>query len=157
MKKKVLIITTAAVLLLTTVAFAAVDAGAAESVAAGFIPVGAKHLYTKTGSVEYAVQFIDESTNAHYEITVSRATGQIMELKMRIRGNPGSNTVVISEQQAKSILLKDHPTATIQSVKLETDNGYKRYHLDFSVGNTTKGNYEVNPETGVVIEKDVMY
>lgn len=154
--KKTIAMTATILLLFITTALAAIDENTARDIAAKAIPVGAKHLYTKSGSMEYEIQFINENTKTHYELTVSRATGMITESKTRLRGNSGSNSVQISEQQARNILLQDYPSAVISSVKLETDNGYKRYHLDFSAG-TISGSYEINPETGVVIEKDLKY
>lgn len=149
LRKIILIVAT--MLMAATSVFAAIDENAAKT-----IPAAAKHLYTKSGSMEYEIQFINENTNTHYDIKVSRATGTITESKTRVRGNSGSNNVQISEQQARNILLMDYPRAIISSTKLETDNGYKRYRLNFSAGNVV-GVYEINPETGVVIEKDLKY
>ena len=142
--------------LLMTTAFAALDANGAKDIAAKMIPAGAKHLYTKTSNMDYKVQFINESSNTHYEIAVSRLTGKIMESKARVRGNSASNSIKINEQQARNILLADHPRAIISSTKLIADNGYKLYHLEFSDGNI-KGQYEINPETGIVVEKYLKY
>lgn len=156
MRKKATLLTVLTVFLLTTTAFAAIDADAAQEKAARLIPAGAKHLYTKTGNLEYGVQFVNDNTNTHYEVKISRTTGAITESKTRIRGNPGSNNIKLSEQQAKDIVLKEYPNAIIKSVKLETDSGYKHYQLEFTAGRI-HGNYEINPESGIVIEKELQY
>lgn len=156
MKKRIIVLSVMLLVLLTTTVSAAIDANGAQTIAAKIIPIGVKHLYTKTSGMEYEVQFINETTNTHYEIKVSRTTGTITESQTRVRGNSGSNNIKISEQQARSILLKDYPKAIINSMQLVVDRGNKRYNLKFSA-DSLSGEYDINPETGVVIEKKLKH
>lgn len=68
----------------------------------------------------------------------------------------GSLAVKLNESDAAAIVLNQFPGSQIDQVKLESDDGYQKYEVNFSNG-TILGKIIINPETGAISERDIKY
>ena len=80
----------------------------------------------------------------------------MQEVKTRIKEKHGSNLVKLQVEDIKDIVLSEFPDAKIQEVELDIEANYKIYEVKFSTTNV-KGEMEINPETGVVLEREIRY
>ena len=141
-------------------AFAAISAEEAKAIAAKEVPASSTHIVTKADRDNFTpyfeVKFYDNATNPEYEIDVLQSTGAIKEYSMDIKPMMGSHKVVLSADDAKNVVLKDYPQATFTKVKLDSDDGLYEYEVKFTAPGL-RGSYTINPETGVVYEKELKY
>ena len=141
-------------------AFAAISAEEAKAIAAKEVPASSTHIVTKADrdnlTPYFEVKFYDNATNTEYEIDVLQSTGAIKEYSMDIKPMMGSHKVVLSADDAKNVVLKDYPQATFTKVKLDSDDGLYEYEVKFTTAGV-RGSYTINPETGVVYEKELKY
>ena len=149
-----------ATLAFSATAFAAISAEEAKAIAAKEVPASSTHIVTKADRDNFApyfeVKFYDNATNTEYEIDVLQSTGAIKEYSMDIKPMMGSHKVVLSADDAKNVVLKDYPQATFTKVKLDSDDGLYEYEVKFTTAGV-RGSYTINPETGVVFEKELKY
>ena len=149
-----------ATLAFSATAFAAISAEEAKAIAAKEVPASSTHIITKTDMDKltpyFEVKFYDNATNTEYEIDVLQSTGAIKEYSMDIKPMMGSHKVVLSADDAKNVVLKDYPQATFTKVKLDSDDGLYEYEVKFTAAGL-RGSYTINPETGVVYEKELKY
>ena len=75
---------------------------------------------------------------------------------MDIKPMVGSRKVVLSAADAKNVVLKDYPQAVFTKVELDSDDGLYEYEVKFTATGL-RGSYTINPETGVVYEKELKY
>ena len=75
---------------------------------------------------------------------------------MDIKPMVGSRKVVLSAADAKNVVLKDYPQAVFTKVELDSDDGLYEYEVKFTSAGL-RGSYTINPETGVVYEKELKY
>ena len=75
---------------------------------------------------------------------------------MDIKSMLGSRKVVLSATDAKNLVLKDYPQAVFNKVELDSDDGLYEYDVKFTAPGL-RGSYTINPETGVVFEKELKY
>lgn len=149
-----------ATLAFSATAFAAISAEEAKAIAAKEVPSSSTHIVTKADRDNFTpyfeVKFYDNATNTEYEIEVLQSTGAIKEYSMDIKPMMGSHKVVLSADDAKNVVLKDYPQATFTKVKLDSDDGLYEYEVKFTAAGL-RGSYTINPETGVVFEKELKY
>ena len=149
-----------ATLAFSATAFAAISAEEAKAIAAKEVPASSTHIVTKADRDNFTpyfkVKFYDKATNTEYEIDVLQSTGAIKEYSMDIKPMMGSHKVVLSADDAKNVVLKDYPQATFTKVKLDSDDGLYEYEVKFTAPGL-RGSYTINPETGVVYEKELKY
>ena len=149
-----------ATLAFSATAFAAISAEEAKAIAAKEVPASSTHIVTKADrdnfTPDFEVKFYDNATNTEYEIEVLQSTGAIKEYSMDIKPMMGSHKVVLSADDAKNVVLKDYPQATFTKVKLDSDDGLYEYEVKFTTAGV-RGSYTINPETGVVFEKELKY
>lgn len=157
-RKKIfgLFLTAMGVLTIAATALAALNETAARETAAKWVPAGAIHLQTQNELDEYEVKFLDQAAGVHYEIEVSKITGAVTEVKTKLKGDPGSLTVKLSQADVENIVRSEFPGAAIRQVKLETDDGYQQYEVRFTA-EAVRGKMEINPETGAIIERELNY
>lgn len=146
---------------ISATAFAAeISAADAQAVAAKLVPASAAHVVTENDleDKDYDVKFYDGQARTAYEVEVNKLTGEVREYKMELKGYEGSPKAVLSVEDAKQIVLKDYPDAAIKAVKLDVDKetGLKEYDVKFST-KAVIGDYDINPENGQVVEKDIKY
>lgn len=140
----------------TATSFAALNDTAAEEIARKWVPAEAEHVATKVDSREYEVEFFNKTTQEKYEIEINLGTEAVTEVKTKVVNNRGSRIQNLDEIAAQNIVLREFPGASIRRVKLENDNGLLKYEVKFIAG-SLRGEMEINPETGVIIERKVKY
>ncbi len=138
------------------IVYAAISEEQANYLAEKWVPSGSKYLKTNSDEDAYEVKFIQESTGVFYEIEINKVTEQVQEVKTRIKEKHGSNLVKLQVEDIKDIVLSEFPDAKIQEVELDIEANYKIYEVKFSTTNV-KGEMEINPETGVVLEREIRY
>ncbi len=146
---------------ISATAFAAeISADVAKSVASKVVPASAEFVAIENDlkDKDYDVKFYDAQARTAYEVDVNKVTGEVREFSMELKGYEGSPNAVLSVEDAKQIVLKEYPDAAIKSVRLDVDKetGLKEYDVKFST-KAVIGDYDINPENGQVVEKDLKY
>lgn len=127
--------------------------GAAKTIAAKYAPKNAQYISTERDDGVYEVTFLDKSKNEKHELDISISTKKLVQYSTDKIGKSGSNKVKLSTSQAKAVVLKEIPKATITSVVLDKDDYIKDYDVKFKTSSYT-GSMEINPETGLVLERE---
>lgn len=133
------------------------DAGVSSSDAA----------FTKTkldyddGIAVYDIEFYTSTYEFEYEINAATGVilGKSIEQLKGSAGNQADNTQnsdsYIGEDKAKSIAVEhaglSASDVTFSKVKLENDDGYKVYEIEFYV-NSTEYEYKIDASTGTILE-----
>ncbi|WP_293729442.1 PepSY domain-containing protein [uncultured Phascolarctobacterium sp.] len=164
MKKIAAIITAGlATLAISVTAFAAslISADEALAIAQKEVPATSTHIYTKAENLKhyhplYEVKFYDNTTNTEYEVEVLQATGAIKEFSMDIKTQIGSTKIILSANDVQAIVAKEYPDARIYKLELDNDDGLYEYEVKFHTP-ALRGEMTINPETGVIMEKDLKY
>ena len=162
MKKATAFLTTAcACLLVNATAFAAsITADEALVIAQKQVPASSTHIVTKVEMSKinpyYEVEFYDTSTSTQYEIDVLQANGAIKEFSMDAKALLGSKNVTLSKNDVEAIVKKEYPEAVFKKIELDIDNGLYEYEVKFTAPGV-RGEYTLNPETGVIMEKELKY
>lgn len=125
----------------------------AKKIAEKQVPAGSTHIKTENDENEYEIKFYNEVKSEKYEIDVNKITQKITSYKTQKTIHDGSKSVLISEEQVKKIVLNEIPKAKILSIKLDTDDSYKKYEVSFK-SDTYYGDMEVNPESGAILERE---
>ena len=146
---------------ISATAFAAeISAAEARNVAAKVVPASAEFVATENDADEkdFDVKFYDSKAKTAYEVDVNKVTGEVREYKMELKGYEGSPKAVLSEDDVKQIVLKEYPDAAFKVVKLDVDKetGLKEYDVKFAT-KAVIGDYDINPENGQVVERDLKY
>ena len=156
MKKLTAIITGAlTVLTISATAFAAnlISADEARAIAQKQVPTGSTYLHTEAELQKlhpyYEVKFFDTATQTKYEIDVYQVNGKIKEYNMERKALGGSANV-------KAIVAKEVGDVSIYELKLDRERGLYEYEVKFSASGL-RGEMNINPETGVVLDKEVKY
>ena len=154
------IVTGLATLAFSASAFAAISADEAKTIAAKEVPASSTHIMTKAEMHKltpyFEVKFYDNATNTEYEIDVLQSNGAIKEYSMDCKTMMGSSKIVLSSNDVQNMVLKDYPQAIFHKLELDRDNGLYEYEVKFTAPGV-KGNYTINPETGVIFEKELKY
>ena len=158
MREKIMrgLLVIAATVFVSATALAALDEAGAREIARQWVPEGAVYLSTKDEIDEYEVEFLVHETNSKYQIDIYKNTAMVAEVKTKLRGERGSLTVKLNESDVAAIVLSEFPGSQIGQVKLESDDGYRKYEVKFANG-SIRGEMEINPETGVILERDIKY
>ena len=123
-------------------------------------------LDTEDGVKEYEVEFF--FGNMEYDYDINAISGEIMSFDndveddfdndMNENSNAADSSKVITEDEAKSIALKDagieEADAKSLRIKLDTDDGVKEYEVEFYT-TEKEYEYEINANTGKILGKDV--
>ncbi len=164
MKKLTALITAAlATLAISATALAAslISADEALAIAQKEVPAGSTHIYTKLEDMRsyrplYEVKFYHIATNTEYEVEVFQSNGAIKEFSMDNKTQIGSTKIVLSTRDVQNIVLKEYPNAVIYKMELDNDDGLYEYEVKFHTPGL-RGEMKINPESGVVMEKDLKY
>lgn len=163
MKKLTAIITGAlTVLAISATAFAAnlISADEARAIAQKQVPTGITYLHTEAELQKmqpyYEVEFFDTATQTKYEIDVYQVNGKIKEYNMERKALGGSANVILSKDDVKAIVAKEVGDVSIYELKLDRERGLYEYEVKFSASGL-RGEMNINPETGVVLDKEVKY
>ena len=146
---------------ISATAFAAeISAADAKAVAVKVVPASAEYVATENDleDKDFDVKFYDSKARTAYEVEVSKASGEVREYKMELKGYEGSPNAVLGVEDVKQIVLKEYPDAAFKAVRLDVDKetGLKEYDVKFST-KAVIGDYDINPENGQVVEKDIRY
>ena len=157
-KKKILGVMLASLISIgaATTALAAVTADSAREIAQKWIPAGAVHVLTEDEVTAYEVTFYDNAAKIKYEIEINKQTEKVIEVKTKLINDHGSNTVSLSRNDITEITLKEFPDAIIRKLRLTADDGYQVYEVKFTTA-TLRGELEINPETGAILERKLKY
>ena len=161
MKKMTALVTAAlATMAFSATAFAAINADEALAIAAKEVPASSTHIMTKAEMHKltpyFEVKFYDNATNTEYEIDVLQSNGAIKEYSMDAKTMMGSSKIVLSSADVQNLILKEYPQAVFSKIELDRDNGLYEYEVKFTAPGV-RGEYTINPETGVVFEKELKY
>lgn len=159
LKKKILVMLTVVAmftLLVSGAAFAA-NADSAKAAAEKYVPAAASFVRTNDDGHKYEVHFNDNQANVHYEVEVNKFTGNVIEFKMESYNDRGSNVVKLSDSDIRAIIAKDFADASIYKIKLDKEHGLSKYEVSFTANGIRKAEYDINPETGNIIEKSIKY
>ena len=75
---------------------------------------------------------------------------------MNAKTQMGSSKIVLSATDVQNLILKEYPQAVFSKIELDRDNGLYEYEVKFTAPGL-RGDYTINPETGVVMEKELKY
>lgn len=132
------------------------NAKQAQSIAEQQVPQGSTYIKTKYDKNKYEIKFYNETKKEMYEIDIKKSTQKITKYKTQLRDNNGSNTVKLSEEDAKKVVINEIPKAEILSVKLDTDDGLKEYKIKFKT-DSYFGEMDINPSTGIILEREFRF
>ena len=144
---------------ISATAFAAnlISAEEARAIAQKQVPTGSTYLHTEAELQKlqpyYEVKFFDTATQTKYEIDVYQVNGKIKEYNMERKALGG---VILSKDDVKAIVTKEVGDVSIYELKLDREHGLYEYEVKFSASGL-RGEMNVNPETGVVLDKEVKY
>lgn len=148
--------TTLAALTVSATVFAAINEVSAKEIAEKWVPASAVYVQTKTDNLEYEVEFFNKATNEKYEIEINKLTEMVTEVKTKHSNQCGSHIRNLNENDVKNIVLSEFPGASIQRINLETEDGCQQYDVKFTTS-TVRGKMEINPETGIIMERELKY
>lgn len=170
MKKRLLAITitaTLAVAALPTTIFQAQGAGLTASAsaltldeakqkAASLLPEGSKFIKSEVDDGLYELKYYHSSNHTKYKIKISTTTGEMkkIETQLDVKQTPVTNKAVLKEKDLKTIITAEIKDALILSTNLSTDDGVQEYEVYFKTA-TLYGCYEINAQTGVVLEREI--
>ena len=103
-------------------------------------------------SFEYWV----DSSQEFVEILIDPATQQLQRVEYEQRNDNGSATVTLSKEDAQAKVQAMYPDASVDFVWLDTDDGLSSYKVAFTTPSFS-GVAAVNPETGIVTQRDLLY
>jgi len=141
--------------LATAIAFAS-GALDATNAAKALAPEGFEYAYTERDGKTYEVHFLNRETFEDYEITVNAETGAPVKIESSLEGAHGSLNIVLTEEEARQILLNEYPEASIEGIVTETDDGLYEITVYF-LTNALYGKFDISPETGAVLERDIRF
>ena len=120
------------------------------------VPQGAELWGTddENNAVEYT--FENPTTGDKYEVTVSKTSGNVLQVEQEAYGIPGGVAVAIAEEQAQASIADQFPNAEILFTSLKEDDGRFTYLVIFRDVDAL-GVREINAETGDLKEQDVYY
>ena len=156
MKKKIIIATITAFTLSLGATALAATSDSAKTIASKIVPASAEFTYVKDDGKEYDVYFRDTAQNTRYKVEVNKITDQVKEVSIKT-ADLGGQSIKISEEQVRNIIYKDYPDANIYKIETDYEHGKIKYEAKFTSSSIKKGEYEINAETGSVIEKSLKY
>lgn len=157
MKKSFVSIIGAAALLtmLSVSAYATgLTAEQAKDIAAKYVPAGSVLMKTEIDDGSYELKFVQKDAGTKYEIAVSQITEKIVSFDSEKYDHQGGRTVTISEATAKKAVTDEQKDAEILYAVVDTDDGYSKYKVSFRT-KTCFGEYEIHPETGEILERNI--
>lgn len=139
----------------TTTSLAALNENSARQIAEKYVPAGAVYIAAKNDGTEYEVEF--QVANERFKVEINNQTETVIEINTKVLDNPGSQIIKLSETDAQNVVRSEFPDAVIHSVRLENDQVYKKYEVTFTAAGIRSGEMEINPETGMIIERELNY
>lgn len=156
MKKLFVFLTAALCFTLSAVQVFAAPLTEAEALALAqeAVPAKSEHLRTELDGAWYEVEFFSDARQEYYEVNVEKALGKISLFESKAVNARGGETVSLSEEQAKKVLLDENEGAKVLSSVVERDDGLSKYVLSFS-SETYYGEYHIHTQSGKVLEREI--
>ena len=137
-------------------AYAAIDENSAKKIAEKWVPEDSSYLSINSEEDEYEVKFFHAGSEVFYEIEINKITEKVQEVKTRVKNKQGGKVVKLVKEDICAIILREFPTATVTEIELETAGKYKIYEAKFRT-REVKGEMDINPETGAILERELRY
>lgn len=169
MKKNLLMLTLAASLAVTALPLSMAQANGitsaaaaaqtmedAQKKAAALLPKGSQLLHSEVDDGQYELKYYNSTTKTMYKIEISTTTGNVTKVETQLnevqKSSPKAS--VLTEDAIKKIITSEIKDATILSTKLSMDDGVQEYEVDMKTS-TLYGKYEINAQTGAVLEREI--
>ena len=157
-KKIIGVLATVMILVMGTMQVFAVTLTAeqAKEIALHYVPEGSMHFNTKQDYNKFEIKLYNQKDQTFYEIDINKTTQKMTSFESESQNNFGSIKVVLTEQNAKDIVLKEIPQAQFVTAYLDRDDGLQKYKISFYTSNIT-GVYKINPENGMILEREIKF
>ncbi|NDO45515.1 PepSY domain-containing protein [Clostridium sp. MD294] len=157
-KKFIAVLTAGAILTMgTTQIFAAVlTSEQAKSIALAYVPEESIHINTKEEYNKFEIKLYNQKDQTAYEIDIDKTTQKPISFESKSQCHIGGIQVVLSEEQAKNIVLQEIPQAQFISSYLEWDDGMQEYKISFYTPNI-QGKYQINAQNGMIVEREIKF
>ncbi|MBR3785799.1 MAG: PepSY domain-containing protein [Firmicutes bacterium] len=128
----------------------------AKEIAQGYVPASAKFISSEEEDRYFEVAFYDEAGKEHFEVEVIKETGEVKKVESQLSNDGGSNTIVLTEEEAQKAVKDRFDGITSSSAILTKDNGLFEYEVSFK-GDGFYGDADVNAESGAILDSVVKY
>ena len=157
-KKIIGVLATVMILVMGTMQVFAVTLTAeqAKEIALHYVPEGSTHFNTKQDYNKFEIKLYNQKDQTFYEIDINKTTQKMTSFESESQNNFGSIKIVLTEQNAKDIVLKEIPQAQFVTAYLDHEGGLQKYKISFYTSNIT-GVYKINPENGMILEREIKF
>lgn len=128
----------------------------AKNIAMGYVPEGSIHINTKEEYHQFEIKLYNQKDKTAYEIDVNKATQKITSFESESQCHIGGIQAVLTEQDAKNVVLKEIPQAQFVSAYLEWDDGMQEYKINFYADNIV-GKYQINAQNGMIVDREIKF
>ncbi len=157
LKKALLTTLVLGVTAMASVAFAAVSSSQAVEIAKAETSPNASVFSYEDEFHKYEIKLQDPATMTRYEVDVDKLTGRVLEVGIKHPVQDSSPRVVKSAEEIRAVVLAEYPDANIMSIYLDREDYGQKYEVKFSSAKYRLAELDVNPETGVIAERDLKY
>ena len=140
---------------MASVAFAAVNSTQAIEIAK--TSAGASVFSYEDELHKYEIKLQDPATMTRYEVEVDKISGKVLEVTVKVAAQESSAKVVKSAADIKAIVLAEYPDARIIGIRLDKEDYGHKYEVKFANAKYRIAELDINPETGVIVERDLKY
>ena len=142
---------------MASVAFAAVTSTQAIEIAKAETSAGAGVFSYEDELHKYEIKLQDPATMTRYEVEVDKISGKVLEVTVKVAAQESSAKVVKSAEDIKAIVLAEYPDARIIGIHLDKEDYGHKYEVKFANAKYRIAELDINPETGVIVERDLKY
>lgn len=157
-KKIMTVLATGAILMIsTTQIFADVlTSEQAKNIALRYVPEGSIHINTKEEYNQFEIKLYNQKDQTAYEIDIDKTTQKPISFDSKSQCHIGGIQVILSEEQAKNIILQEIPQAQFVASYLDWDDGMQEYKISFYTANI-QGEYQINAQNGMIVEREIKF
>ncbi|MEY8338063.1 PepSY domain-containing protein [Lachnospiraceae bacterium 62-35] len=123
-------------------------------IALSHIPEGSKFQFAENKGKFYEVVYYNDALQEYYQLNMDSGSGDVRSYKSWLFRHKGSKNVAVSEEEVKELVTAEYPEADNLVVNLDFKGELKSYLVDFT-SEGMRGTFEVNPENGQIIGKQV--
>ncbi len=157
-KKLIAFLTVGTILTIgTTQIFASVlTSEQAKNIALRYVPEESIHINTKEEYNQFEIKLYNQKDQTAYEVDVNKITQKVTSFESKSQCHIGGIQVILTEEQAKNVVLQEIPQAQFVSSKLEWDDGMQEYKINFYT-ETIQGKYQINAQNGMIVEREIKF
>ena len=155
-KKFMAVLAVGTILSMGQVFAAQLTAEQAKNIALTYVPEGSIHINTKEEYNQFEIKLFSQKDQTSFEIDVNKTTQKITSFESESQCHIGGIQTVLTEQDAKNVVLKEIPQAQFVSAYLEWDDGLQEYKVNFYADNIT-GKYQINAQNGMIVEREIKF